>query len=291
MVRNITEKFETNEQIKRMNRELKNARDQAMAASEAKSRFLARMSHEFRTPLNAALGYTELLLEHVDDLEPEKMASDLEHIQTSGEQLQRLIGDVLDLTKIDSGRLELDIAETIEGLTTTLQPMLDENGWAAASRSTVHPARKRPSHSNCRPNWTRTRRTTNRSNPRRLASGGISDLSLSDPPLRRLRPRSRFHFTPQSPQFPWASAARRRAVACNFETVHITSTGGGTVVLVVVVMLVLVVLFVLADVYRFSFIANVNAPRSRRRGPFALTSAFVPEQLDLTQPTTVLPER
>jgi len=115
-----------------MNRELKKARDQAMAASDARSQFLARMSHEFRTPLNAVLGYTELLLENVDDLDPEQMASDLQHIQTSGEQLQRLIGDVLDLTKIDSGRLDLeptaiDLPEVVDEVTANVRPMLDES--------------------------------------------------------------------------------------------------------------------------------------------------------------------
>lgn len=132
LVRNITEQFETNEELKRMNRQLTVARDQAMAASEAKNKFLARMSHEFRTPLSGVIGYTELLLEEPDP-EPEQMKGDLENILASAEQLQRLIGGVLDLTKVDSGHLDLEVTEVdaeelLAEVASTLGPMFDKTG-------------------------------------------------------------------------------------------------------------------------------------------------------------------
>jgi signal transduction histidine kinase len=131
LVRNITEQFETNEQLKRMNRQLKEARDQAMAASEAKSQFLARMSHEFRTPLNAVIGYTDLLLEEGENLEAAQLERDLSNIRSSARQLLRLISDVLDVTKIESGRLEfeaekVDIEPMLEEVTSTIQPLMEK---------------------------------------------------------------------------------------------------------------------------------------------------------------------
>ena len=91
--------------------ELKILREQAQNASKAKSDFLANMSHELRTPLNAILGYSEMLMEEAEDDELETYAADLAKIQSSGEHLLTLINDILDLSKIEAGKMDLHIEE------------------------------------------------------------------------------------------------------------------------------------------------------------------------------------
>ena len=91
--------------------ELKILREQAQNASKAKSDFLAKMSHELRTPLNAIIGYSEMLMEEAEDDELETYAEDLEKIHSSGEHLLTLINDILDLSKIEAGKMDLHIEE------------------------------------------------------------------------------------------------------------------------------------------------------------------------------------
>src|SRR5690606_691616 len=81
--------------------------DQAEEANRTKSTFLANMSHELRTPLNAILGYTELLQEEVADLGVTELGGDLDRINKSARHLLGLIDDILDLSKIEAGRMEL----------------------------------------------------------------------------------------------------------------------------------------------------------------------------------------
>jgi signal transduction histidine kinase len=100
--------------------ELLKARREAEAASRAKSQFLASVSHELRTPLNAIIGYSELLKEEIADLGVAQLAGDLTRIEASGRLLLALINDILDLSKIEAGKMEIH-AETF-----ALGPLLDE---------------------------------------------------------------------------------------------------------------------------------------------------------------------
>src|SRR5215510_11378019 len=97
--------------LNRMTEELGQLYQQLEAASHHKSQFLANMSHELRTPLNAILGYTELILDNIYGDVPDKARATLERVQTNGKHLLGLINDVLDLSKIEAGQLNLTLAD------------------------------------------------------------------------------------------------------------------------------------------------------------------------------------
>jgi signal transduction histidine kinase len=115
------------------------ARDQAMEANRTKSQFLANMSHELRTPLNAIIGITEMLEEDARDDALDDYIEPLERVSRAGTHLLHLINEVLDLSKIEAGRIEfhveaIDIAELTEELATTAQPLADQKGNRLAVR-------------------------------------------------------------------------------------------------------------------------------------------------------------
>jgi signal transduction histidine kinase len=104
----------------------------AVAASQAKSVFLANVSHELRTPLNAIIGYSEMLSEDAEESGKRELVSDLRKIRTAGRHLLELINAVLDLSKIEAGKMELDIksfdvASMVHEVVALLEPLAQKN--------------------------------------------------------------------------------------------------------------------------------------------------------------------
>jgi signal transduction histidine kinase/CheY-like chemotaxis protein len=115
--------------------ELRRATTEAERAGRAKSEFLARMSHELRTPLNAVIGYSQMLLEAAHDGN-NQMAADLDKIHTAGQYLLNLITEVLDLSKIDAGRMEL-FREPIDIRALLIECSESQRGLAESNRNTM----------------------------------------------------------------------------------------------------------------------------------------------------------
>src|SRR4051812_11966650 len=115
--------------------ELRSSRETAEAASAAKSEFLSSMSHELRTPLNAILGFAQLLERDRKQPLSDRQIERLRHVLRGGEHLLRLIDDVLDLSRIEAGRVMVspepcNVREVVEEVITTLEPMASRAGIA-----------------------------------------------------------------------------------------------------------------------------------------------------------------
>ncbi|MFQ5444533.1 MAG: ATP-binding protein, partial [Nitrospinales bacterium] len=108
------------------------ARDEADCAARIKSEFLANMSHEIRTPISAIIGYSELLLEETQELELDNITSDLKTVNSAGNHLLDLINGILDLSKMEAGKMELqsevvDIANMLGEVVTMIRPLADKH--------------------------------------------------------------------------------------------------------------------------------------------------------------------
>ena len=119
-------------ELAEMVRHLEIARDEAMTASRTKSTFLANMSHELRTPLNAIIGLTELLCDNAARFGTEKALEPLRRVLRAGRHLLALINDILDLSKIEAGKMDLSletvaIAPVLEEVLGTARPLAQQN--------------------------------------------------------------------------------------------------------------------------------------------------------------------
>ncbi|WAS92886.1 ATP-binding protein [Nannocystis punicea] len=128
----VEERSEQERRLQALNRELTAVSDASQAASRAKSTFLAHMSHELRTPLTAIIGYGEMLLEQARDHGQEAYARDAENIVQAAQHLLTIINEILDLSKIEAGKMdmvleEFDAAKLTREVAETIRPLVAVN--------------------------------------------------------------------------------------------------------------------------------------------------------------------
>lgn len=122
----------TNQALQREVQDRRSAENKALEASRIKSSFLANMSHELRTPLNAIIGYTEILLEENKEATSTSIRPDLQNIQHAAANLLAIVNDILDLSKIEAGKMDIrvetfKVADLIENVANTLAPLVRKN--------------------------------------------------------------------------------------------------------------------------------------------------------------------
>ena len=128
-------------ELRRHNLELEQARELSEVANQTKSQFLANMSHELRTPLNAIIGYSEILQEDAAESSQEQLVPDLKKIEGAGRHLLGLINDILDLSKVEAGKMEIfieevEISSLLGEVGAIIRPLVAKNG----NRLEVHVA-------------------------------------------------------------------------------------------------------------------------------------------------------
>ncbi len=140
-LRDITER-------KNNERELREARETAEKANRAKSDFLASMSHELRTPLNAIIGYGEMLMEEANDVGAGALLPDLARIHSSGTHLLSLINSILDLSKIEAGKMDIYLEsfapkDLVDEVISVATPLIEKNRNRLEVRVAPHPVELR----------------------------------------------------------------------------------------------------------------------------------------------------
>ncbi|HKO70199.1 MAG TPA: response regulator [Bradyrhizobium sp.] len=135
-------------ELRTQNLELEEARELSEVANRTKSQFLANMSHELRTPLNAIIGYSEILQEDAVDNGQEQLVPDLKKIEGAGRHLLGLINDILDLSKVEAGKMdvfieEIDLSSLLDEVKSIIAPLVAKNGNELEVRLADHVGKMR----------------------------------------------------------------------------------------------------------------------------------------------------